>query len=326
MNRSDVDWKGFWVATPTPYSDDMGLKLDAISPLINWYLQEGCTGFLCNGTTGEWFSQSSIERRLVAEAYVKAVSGRAPLIVGCTAFTADEAIELARHAASIGADGIMSTPPPYAQLTDDEVFEYFSVISQATTLPFLVYNWPIGTSLDISPDLAARLVSLPNVVAFKESTPDTEKALKVLAAVVSESRVFMNFRSSAGLAAYHSVGGDGFIGGGALLGHVEVEFFDALEEGDVQRATGLMHRISALYGALFNTDWSGRHGSPQATLKAAMRLQGLDAGVPRPPLLTITGTEQVSAIARALREADALNLIPSLASIHAKESARVASQ
>jgi len=306
MNRSDVDWQGFWVAAPTPYGPDHAVDVGAIGPLVDWYLAQGVRGILCNGTTGEWFSQSSSERRTVAQAFKQAIAGRVPLVVGCTAFTPDSAIELAQHACEVGADGVMSTPPPYAQLSEIELVEYFRAVSGSSPLPFLIYNWPIGTSVDIAADTAVRLVGLPNVVAFKESTPNTEKALHVLAAVVDEVRVFMNFRSAKGIEAYLTVGGDGFIGGGALLGRVEADFFTALDERDLTRAGERLQPIERLYGALFNPDWSGRYGSAQATLKAAMRIQGLDAGVPRPPLLPITDPEALEAIGVALSEAEAV--------------------
>src|SRR4029078_863162 len=55
---------------------------EALRALIEWYLGEGLHGIFVNGTTGEWFSQSADERRLVAETAIDQVGGRGPGAVG----------------------------------------------------------------------------------------------------------------------------------------------------------------------------------------------------------------------------------------------------
>ena len=59
--------------------------------LLEWYIDQGLHGVLINGTTGEWFSQSTDERMQVAENAIEAVGGRMTVVIGCTAYTAREA-------------------------------------------------------------------------------------------------------------------------------------------------------------------------------------------------------------------------------------------
>ena len=63
MDRNDVSWHGYWPACPTPFHADQSLDLDSFRALLEFYIGEGVHGLLVNGTTGEWFSQTSGERR-----------------------------------------------------------------------------------------------------------------------------------------------------------------------------------------------------------------------------------------------------------------------
>jgi len=68
MNRDTVDWRGYFAAVPTPFNEDGSLALDLLRELLDFYVEQGLHGVLVLGTTGEWFSQSTEERRLVAAA------------------------------------------------------------------------------------------------------------------------------------------------------------------------------------------------------------------------------------------------------------------
>ncbi|MDX6476490.1 MAG: hypothetical protein QOH95_2001, partial [Gaiellaceae bacterium] len=199
MNRDDVGWRGYWPACPTPFSSDGAVDVESLRALVEWYLGEGMHGIFINGTTGEWFSQTPEERRLVAETAIDQVAGRATVVIGCTSLTAKDAVELGRHAIAAGADGIGSTPPPYSKTFPDETVRYFQDLSDGVGAPLMVYNWPHGTSVDIGPDLAERLAAVDNVVAIKDSTPNLEQFFETTKRVVGSVRVFGPFMSVAGL-------------------------------------------------------------------------------------------------------------------------------
>ena len=121
MNRDDVDWRGYWPACPTPFTQRRRASTSSRSARSSSGTSaRGCTAIFINGTTGEWFSQTPDERRLVAETVIEQVAGRVTVVIGCTSLTASDAVELGRHALAAGADGIGSTPPPYSKTYPDE--------------------------------------------------------------------------------------------------------------------------------------------------------------------------------------------------------------
>jgi 4-hydroxy-tetrahydrodipicolinate synthase len=307
MNRDDVTWRGYWPACPTPFTGSGQLDLDSLRELIEWYLGEGMHGIFINGTTGEWFSQSPEERRLVAETAIEQVGGRATVVIGCTSLTAKQAVELGRHAIAAGADGIGSTPPPYSKTFPDETVRYFQDISDGVAGPLMVYNWPHGTSVDIGPELAERIAAVDNVVAIKDSTPDLAQFFETTKRVVGSVRVFGPFMSVAGLEFLLEQGGDGFIGGGSLWGSTDAEFWEAVWRGDVETAREHARRTDELFPKLWLPGgWGGQFGAYQSQLKALMKLLGQPGGEVRLPRLPVTDPESLRRLEEILVEAGLL--------------------
>lgn len=307
MNRDDVSWRGYWPASPTPFAPDGSYDAGAHRALLDWYVRAGMHGVFVNGTTGEWFSQSDDERRLVAETAVEAVAGRIPVVVGVTSLTANQAAELGRHALAAGADGIGSTPPPYSKTYPDETVRYFQDVSDGVDVPLMVYNWPHGTSVDIGPDLAERIAAVDNVVAIKDSTPDQAQFFETTRRVLGSVRVFGPFMSVAGLDFLLEHGGDGFIGGGSLWGARDAEFWEAVWRGDAETAREHARRTDELFPKLWLPGgWGGRFGAYQSQLKALMRMLGQPGGEVRPPRLPVTDETSLGQMREILVEAGLL--------------------
>lgn len=300
MNRDDVDWKGLWPATVTPFERDGTFVEATWRELLNLHHELGMHGVLVNGSSGEWFSQTRAERLRVAEIAVDELRGKLPVVIGCTDYRADWVLELADHAARIGADGVLVAPPPYARPTMEDVLAFYREVDAGVRLPLIVYNMPPSVRVDIDTPTMARLAELDSVVAVKDSTPRTEQAIATLLAVGDKVRVFGNFLNRHGLALLREIGGDGLINGGALLGREEASYFEAVWEQDWDRARAVADKVSHLSAQLWTPEWAGRYGSSQAQMKAAMRLLGQPGGFPRKPLLPIEDKPRLDGIAAAL--------------------------
>src|SRR3954462_12666982 len=120
MDRNDVSWRGYWPPCPTPFTGDGALDLDSLRALVDMFIDQGMHGLFVNGTTGEWFSQTTEERKQVVEAAVEAAAGRGPVGAGCPSLRAKGAGERGKPALPVGAAGIGSTAPPYAKTLPDE--------------------------------------------------------------------------------------------------------------------------------------------------------------------------------------------------------------
>jgi 4-hydroxy-tetrahydrodipicolinate synthase len=308
MDRNDVSWKGYWPACPTPFHADQSLDLDSFRALLELYLGEGVHGLLVNGTTGEWFSQTTDERRQVAETAVATAAGRVPVVVGCTSYTAREAIELAKHALASGAAGISSTPPPYSKTFPDETVQYFQDISDGIDGPILVYNWPHGCGVEIDPALASRIADIEHVVGIKDSTPNAQQFYETTRTVVDRIRVFGPFMSREGFEQLLLHGGDGFIGGGTIFGAPDPAFWESYWRGDHDACRAHALRTDRLFPKLWLPGgWAGRYGAYQSQLKAIMKLLGQPGGEVRRPRLPVTDEASLAAIRTVLIEESILS-------------------
>jgi len=304
VDRTSIDWKGYWIAAPTAFTKAGALDEGAFRAMLQLHLGQGVHGFLVNGSTGEWFSQSDDERRRVAEIAVETVKGKVPVVIGCTTYTAKQTIEFGRHAKGIGASGILSTPPPYAAPTSEEIVAFYKTISDGVDMPLMVYNWARGVVVEIMWQTALELTKIDHVVAIKDSTTSRSQFLDTLEKVGDRVRIFGGLVNRIGLAILRGgLGGDGSIDGGGLGATFAVDFYEAYWRKDFAAATVAADRYSQLMSQLIRPDWSGAFGSPQSQIKACMNLLGQPGGYPRAPLLPITDPEKLEALTCILASA-----------------------
>lgn len=306
MDRNSVSWRGYIPAAPTPFTGKGAVDEGLIAQLMDHYVAAGVHGVLINGSSGEWWAQSDMERRRVAQAAIDAVAGRIPVIVGCTSFTAASAVELAQHAQSAGADGVLFTPPPYAHPTQDEILHHYTLINGELGLPIVVYNWPRGTAVEIEIDTAAAIADLENVVALKCSTHNTDLVLDYIDRLSSQVRIFAALISSRGLAIMNGLGGDGYIDGGGIGAPYAVPFFENLWAGDLDKAREFGRRWFELTRSWIEPDFGGKFAAPSAQLKAAMEMLGQPGGEVRQPLLPLTDPTKLAELEGVLKSAGLL--------------------
>lgn len=304
MDRNDVSWQGYWAACPTPYGEHEELRLDLLEALLEHYLAHGLQGVLVNGTTGEWFSQTHDERRAVAQTAIDVVAGRVPVVVACSDYTARNVIELAEHAMNAGAAGFAASAPAYSRPLDEEIVAFYEDISSALPqAPMMLYNWPSGTNVDFSPELCSRLVEIDSVVALKNSTGDFDRFAAATRQVIDRTRVFGPFMSTAGHRLLTEVGGDGFIGGGAILDDADPQFWTAHWAGDESYCRAHAERTDRIFEKLWMPGgWRGRFGHYQSQLKAIMAMLGQPGGTVRRPRLPVTDPEALHRIREILIE------------------------
>lgn len=281
---TDTPWKGYWPASITPFGKDGSLDVTAWRELLDLYRALGVHGVLVNGSSGEWFAQSPQERRQVAEIAVEQADGAFPVVVGCSQFTPAAVAELASHAETIGADGVLFTPPPYVNPTEAEILHFYQEVAEAVEIPIMVYNWPRGTVVDLSPGLLADLARIPNVVSIKDSTPDYAKHLSTLATLGGTVGFFADYISRLGVGVLTQLGGSGSIEGGALGAAHGVAFYECMWSGDLEGARGHADPYAAQLSDLVGYNFAGRFGSQIAQIKAAMRMLGQPGGYCRRPL------------------------------------------
>jgi len=168
---SDPLFKGVMPALVTPFLDG-AVDEQAFVALVERQIAGGVHGLVPVGTTGETATLSHDEHRRVVELCVKTTKGRVPVVAGAGSNSTEEAIELVRHAKTIGADAALVVTPYYNRPSQEGLYAHYAAINEAVQLPVLVYNVPGRTSVDITDATLARLSKLPNIVGIKDAAPD----------------------------------------------------------------------------------------------------------------------------------------------------------
>ena len=164
------------VAAATPLAPG-GDALDeaTIWPMVRFLVDQGADGVFACGTTGEGILLTIDERKRAAVVFRAALSGR--LIVHCGAQTTADTVELAVHAAEIGADAVAVIPPPYFPLDADALTAHFLAAAAACApLPFYIYAFAARSGYPVPLEVVARVRDLAaNLAGLKVSESPFEK-------------------------------------------------------------------------------------------------------------------------------------------------------
>ena len=209
----------------------------------------------------------------------------------CNALKPHESLAVARAAKELELDGIILAPPPYAVPNAREVVAFYERIASEVRLPLSLYNWPRGTNVDMDGELIERLSEIDTVVAIKNSTGSFPGFLKTFFATKDRIRHFGFGSDELAITLIGHHGGDGTIGGGAVLGRVHPGFYEAVWAGDVARARMLGAKDKAFFDFSMAPDFTPRFASAHGIMKTALNLRGLPGGYPRPPYLPLTDDE-----------------------------------
>jgi dihydrodipicolinate synthase/N-acetylneuraminate lyase len=170
--------KGALAAALTPLRD-AGEALDeaAFGPYVDFLAAGGVDGLLALGTTGEGFLLPVEQRRRAAQLFVEAAAGRLQVAVHCGAQSTWDTVELAAHAADIGADGVAVMAPPYFPLDDAALLVHLSAAARAAApVPFYVYEFAARSGYAVPVDVLAELrETAPNFRGLKVSDTPWER-------------------------------------------------------------------------------------------------------------------------------------------------------
>lgn len=180
----NFDLGGVVVATTLAFKEDAsapaGLAVDyeRFAQHVDFLMSNGCRGVGPNGSLGEYSALTDEERRKVVQVAVEAVAGRGIVVAGIHAPGWHQAVHWAQLAKEDGADGLLALPPTMYRASRADVIEHYTKLNEVG-LPIMLYNNPIDTKVDLTPDLVAELFELENVVAIKEFSCDVRRVLEI---------------------------------------------------------------------------------------------------------------------------------------------------
>jgi 4-hydroxy-tetrahydrodipicolinate synthase len=258
-------------AMVTPFGPDGRVDEDAAVRLMNHLVDHGSDGLVICGTTGEVSTLSDSEQLALIELAVREMRGRCTIVAGVGSNDTRHAVQLTERATELRPDAVLSVNPYYNKPARRGIIRHYEEVNRATDLPILLYNIPQRTASDMDNDLLAELAQLEHISGVKQANP-------------------ANLRKIEGLQIY--------AGNDDLLADV----LDMGEPGGVLVASHLfgeeMHRMVDEPARRREIDDSLKDAYGDLTVaplacsvKAALKLIGLDVGSPRLPYVELDSDE-----------------------------------
>jgi 4-hydroxy-tetrahydrodipicolinate synthase len=263
------------VATPMQANEDLDL------PRLKWFidhlLQNGVDGIFVLGTNSEFYALDENEKQQVIATAVEHVRGRAPVYAGTGAETTREAVRLTRMAEKEGANGVSVITPYFVIPNQQEIFDHYRRIAEATKLPVVLYNNPAtcgGVKIDV--ETVGRLAEIPNILGIKDSSGDLTNTIEYLRVVPDRFSVLMGrdtlIYSAMVLGARGAVPATGNIAPRLLA-----DIYDRFVAGDLAGSLAAQRKLHPVRMAL-------TLGTAPGGVKAALDCLGLSIGPSRSPV------------------------------------------
>lgn len=274
--------RGILSALSTPFTEDL-TRIDepALRELVDGTLEAGIHGLIPCGGTGEFGVLTIEERKQVAEIVMDQAAGRVPVVPHTGHTSTAAAIELSKHAESIGADAVMVMFPYGEPVSQEEVYTFYRDIADAIHIPIMVYNIPSVTGQNLSPAFMARMArEIDDVQYVKDSSGDLSQVQELIYEYGDVITAFNGWDTLtfAGLA----LGSKGSVWGAPNVCPREcAQLFDLIDAGKLNEARALWDRIWPVMQFLCSNSYN-------AAVKAGANLYGFRVGNPRRPTLPLS--------------------------------------
>ncbi|HIH37053.1 MAG TPA: 4-hydroxy-tetrahydrodipicolinate synthase [Methanocellales archaeon] len=272
-------FEGVFPALITPFTKDDKVDEDGLRSNINFVIENGVSGIVPAGCTGEAATLSHQEQKKVIDVAIDVAS--VPVIPGTGSNNTKEAIELTKYASDAGADAAMLITPYYNKPTDAGLIMHYKAVAEKCDIPIILYNVPSRTGKNMSSDVVAELAKVENIVGIKEASGDINQVSRIIELTRDLDFTVLSGDDSLTLPIM-ALGGKGVVSVAAnIIPRQTSDMVIAFLDGRLDRARELHYILSPLFRALFLE-------TNPIPIKTAMGWRGLAAGKLRPPLYTLS--------------------------------------
>ncbi|ABO35337.1 dihydrodipicolinate synthase [Methanococcus maripaludis C5] len=266
--------QGVYPAIVTPFKDGK-VDYDGLRTNIDFLIENGISGVIPVGTTGESPTLTPLEHEKVIENVVEFVDGRVEVIAGTGSNSTSEALEFSQYAEDIGVDGVLLITPYYNKPTQEGLKRHFGEIANSINVPIALYNVPSRTALNIEPETIKYLFEeYSNITAIKEANPNLSQVSEVL----DSCNIDVLSGNDELTLPIISLGGKGVVSVIANIAPKEfVQMVDFANAGKFDKAKEIHYKLFPIMKLMFVE-------TNPIPIKTAMNMLGMPSGELRLPL------------------------------------------
>jgi 4-hydroxy-tetrahydrodipicolinate synthase len=305
--RPELVLKGVIPANLIAFDSDLQIDEDDYRRHIRYLVDTpGVSGITTNAHASEVATLTFDEQQRSLDITLDEAAGAVLVVSGVYQDGTYKATRIAKMAERQGADCLLVFPSAVFdfghQLRPEMAYGHIAAIAEATSLPLIVFVYPVTSGLHIATDSLVKICAeIDNVIAVKEWSNDIgvyERNWRELGALDKEISVLSSFSKS--LLASLCIGADGILSGhGSVIADLHVEMFEAVNRGDLEGARRVAARVYPVVQATYAEPFLDGHNR----MKEALAILGrIDEAHVRPPLRRIPDAEREK-ILRVVTEA-----------------------
>ena len=260
----------------TPFNKDESINEEQLRALVNHLIEQGVTGLVPTGTTGEFVNMTQEERLKVIKIVVDETNGRVPVIAGTGETGTKLVIDATKAATDIGADAAIIVTPYYLKPKSKGLYDHYFKIAEKTDIPIVLYNIPACTGVELDWTVVEDLVDIENIVAIKDSSGDYKYFSALLEKVSDKISVLIGWDELV-LGALAGGAAGCILGSANVIPKIWLEIYDRVQNNQLKEAQNLQKRVQKIARMLIN---SGALG-----VKECLNLMGIPVGVTRQPII-----------------------------------------
>jgi 4-hydroxy-tetrahydrodipicolinate synthase len=274
-------FRGTGVAIVTPFNEDKSVDYNALERLMEHLISNGINYIVVQGTTGESVTLSNEEKKETLAFIIKVNNRRLPIVLGIGGNATASVVADFKSTDLTGVDAILSVSPYYNKPTQEGIYQHYKAISEASTLPIILYNVPGRTASNILPETTLRLArDFKNIIAVKEASGSLEQCMEIInnkpegfLVISGDDAITLPFIAS---------GGDGVI---SVIANAFPKGFSGMVlsalNHDIENAQELHYKYFSMIHYLF------LEGNP-AGVKAALKELNITGDDVRLPLVNVS--------------------------------------
>jgi 4-hydroxy-tetrahydrodipicolinate synthase len=259
--------EGVFTALITPFTSDGSIDEQSLRKLVDFQMNEGISGLLPMGTTGESPTLSHEEHIRVIEIVIDQAEGRVPVIAGSGSNSTQEAVDITLQAMESGADASLQVAPYYNKPSQEGFYRHFTTVADKVDIPIIVYNIPGRTGKNIENSTMLRIAEHPNIIGVKEASGNINQMMDLILAKPDD---FIVLSGDDNLSLPLTLlGGRGVVSVASnYMPGKMMEMINAALAGEVEKARSIHYELLPFFrGLFFETN--------PIPIKYAMHLKGM---------------------------------------------------
>ncbi|MCF3109213.1 dihydrodipicolinate synthase family protein [Niabella sp. CC-SYL272] len=180
----------------TPFDLKAGIDYDAVTQLVEFYLEAGVEGFFANCLSSEMFSITEEERLALTQHVVKCVNGRVPVVAtGSFGLAIEDKVQFTKKIYDTGVDAVIMISGHFAKLEEDDAVllrNFEKLFSLTGDIPLGIYECPAPYKRILGADVFKQLLQSDRLVYHKDTSITHENVIAKLG-VLKETNSSLEF-------------------------------------------------------------------------------------------------------------------------------------